>query len=165
MIFYPSTLPCVSKAEGLSATAFAGVIRTPMEAGNSRQRRAHRTLPHQLALAWDIAQKDLAAWITWVNAHAWDDWILLTLPGLAASQLGLISTSVPVRFVSDLSQELLPGHGIWYWRLRVDAEYQPSPDDLAPVSPLSWYVAGRPGSPAPIWIVAGRPGSPAPTWL
>lgn len=164
MIAYPSTLPCVSRAEGLSATAFSGAVRTPMEAGNVRQRRAHRALPHQLSLAWMIPQRTtLAAFLAWCNANAWGDWFTLTLPGLIASRLGLRTAEVPVRFVSDVRMELVTGRGLWYWRVGVDAEYLPSAADLGPM-PMDdgWIVAGTPSAPALLWIVAGTPGQPSP---
>jgi len=164
MIFYPSSLPCVSKSDGLTATAYAGVVRTPMEAGNSRQRRMHRVLPHMLSLTWNIAQPTvLAQWITWCNAHAWDEWIAIRLPGLVASRAGENTALTPIRFISDLAQELLQGQGIWYWRLSVTAEYQPTSDDLAPMPGLlGWIAAGTPGAPSPDWIVAGTPDNPSP---
>lgn len=165
MIFYPSSLPCVSRAQGLNETAYAGVVRTPMEAGNSRQRRMHRTLPHRLSLTWEMAQTDLAAFLTWVNAYAWDNWVLLDLPGLRASRRSVNVTGTPVRFISDLTEELITGTGLWYWRVRVDAEWQPTTDDLALVPIASWIVAGTPGDPSSDqWIVAGTPGNPSP-WI
>lgn len=134
MIFYPPALPCVSKAEGLSASAAAGVVRSPTEVGATRQRRTGALLPHQLELTWMIAQPTaLAQFIAWCNANAWDEWVLLTLPGLVASRAGLPTLPTPVRFASDLAQELVAGEGIWYWRVRVTADYLPSADDLEPM--------------------------------
>jgi hypothetical protein len=162
MVFYPSSLPCVSKSEGLSLTAYAGVVRTPMEAGNSRQRRAQRVLPQALQLTWDIAQAQLYAWTAWVNAHAWDDWILLQLPGLKASSEGLNVSQVPVRFISDLTEELLPGVGLWFWRVKVTVEYNPAAAELTVPPITSDITAGTPATPSPDWIVAGSPGTPSP---
>ena len=88
----------------------------------------------------------------------------MPLPGLVASQEGVNVAATPVRFISDLSQELLQGRGIWYWRVRVDAEYQPTADDLALVQVPTWVSGGRPGSPSPDWIIAGTPSNPSP-WL
>lgn len=164
MIFYPTALPCVSRLEGVPTTAFAGVVRTPMEAGNARQRRVHRVLPHQIGLAWDIEQGQLAAWVAWVNAYAWDQWVLVALPGVLASREGVHAALTPVRFISDLSQELLQGHGLWFWRVRVTAEWQPTPEDLALVPLSNWISAGTPTEPAPDWIIAGTPDNPSP-WL
>jgi hypothetical protein len=142
VIDYPASLPCVSRAQGLNETAYAGVVRTPMEAGNARQRRMHRTLPHRLTLTWEMAQTELAAFVTWANAHAWDQWIALDLPGLLASREGVNVTATPVRFISDLEQELIAGQGLWYWRVRVEAEWQPvAAEDLAPLPLGDWIVA------------------------
>ena len=136
MIVYPASFPCASRVEGHSASQFAGLVRSPMEAGNSRQRRSHRVLPHQITLAFVMPQPDYAAWLTWVNAHAWDDWVQMNLPGLTAGHAGTDTAPILVRFCTDLRSELLPAHGLWYWRVRVDCEYQPTDADLAlPVPP------------------------------
>ncbi|MFL6051575.1 MAG: hypothetical protein ACJ72W_01475 [Actinoallomurus sp.] len=141
MLTYPATLPCVSRIDGPSATASAGAVRTLMEAGNTRQRRRHRTLPHRLALSFDIAQSELSAWITWCNANAWADFFLLNLPGIIASRAGVDSAPVPVRFISDITRELWQGRGLWGWRAHVEVEYQPSAADLASVPIGDWIIA------------------------
>jgi hypothetical protein len=141
MLTYPASLPCVSRTDGPSAVAHAAVVRTPMEAGNTRQRRAHRVLPHRLALSFDIAQDEFAAWLTWCNENAWADFFWLKLPGLIASRAGVNAAPVPVRFVSDLSRELWRGRGLWGWRVRVEVEYQPTPPDLASVPLGDWIIA------------------------
>jgi hypothetical protein len=163
MIFYPYSLPCVSRAEGFSASISAGLVRTPFESGNARQRRTHQVLPHQLSLSWDVSQAQLAAWLTWTNRHAWTDWVLINIPGLHASQAGVNTLATPVRFASDLSTELLAGRGLWYWRIRVTAEYLPTPADLdVPDTITTLIVAGTPAHPALDWIVAGVPSAPSP---
>jgi hypothetical protein len=158
---YPPGLPCVARASH-GALAAAAVVRTPMEAGNARQRRTQRTLPHLLTLSWDLEQPhDLAAWMTWVNAFAWADWFTLRLPGLVASRAGLTSADVPVRFVSDVRRELWQGRGLWGWRVSVTAVYQPTTADLASVPLGPWIVAGMPATPSADWIVAGTPAVPS----
>lgn len=134
MTEYPWALPCVSRVEGHSASLAAGLVATPMEAGNVRQRRVHRVLPHSLALVFVIPQTLYAAWHGWVNEHAFTDWFLLALPGLLASRAGTDTAPVPVRFATVLSTELLPVRGLWYWRVRVQAEWLPAPGDLAVVA-------------------------------
>jgi hypothetical protein len=161
VLTYPVTLPCVSRVDGPSAVAYAGVVRTPMEAGNARQRRAQRVLPHRLALSFDIAHEELAAWLVWCNENAWGDFFLLALPGLLASRAGTATASVPVRFVSDVTRELWQGRGLWGWHVRVEAEYQPTAADLGSVPIGPWIVAGAPATPSPDWIIAGTPASPA----
>jgi hypothetical protein len=138
---YPSTLPCVSRVEGHSAAIAAGLVRTPMEAGNARQRRAHHVLPQTISLVFVVAQADYAAWLSWVNANAYDGWITLLLPGLEASRLGLNTTQIAVRFSSDIQADLVPIHRRWYWRCRVTADYQPPAGVLAPIATGPWIVA------------------------
>lgn len=161
MIAYPTLFPCPSRVEGHSAQLGAGLVRTPMNAGNSRQRRAHRNVPHRIALVFVVHQPDYAAWLTWVNTNAWDDWISMRLPGLEASRAGLDTTAISVRFCSDLATELLPVHRLWYWRVRVEAEYIPTPEQLLSVPFGPWVVAGSPSAPPADWIVAGTPPAPS----
>jgi hypothetical protein len=171
MLAYPSTLPCVSRIEGHSATAFAGLVRTPMEAGSARQRRTHRVLPHQMTLVFVMAQEVYGDWLAWVNDNAFDQWIALKLPGFLASRAGTDTAAVPVRFVSDLTMELIPAHRLWYWRARVNAEWLPSSDDLAsrPFGPwvvsggshTDWVIAGTPAQPSPDTVTSGTPITPS----
>jgi len=161
VIDYPSGFPCVSRI-GHGATLGAGLVRSPIDAGATRQRRAHEQLPHRIALLWDMSQAELADWLPWVNAHAWDDWVRLPLPGLLASRAGVNVTPTPVRFTSDLTQELIPTAGLWYWRIGVEAEYVPTGDDLAVIPLGGWIVAGSPAAPSsPDWIIAGTPPTPS----
>jgi hypothetical protein len=163
MLTYPSSLPCVSRIEGHSATAFAGLVRTPMESGNTRQRRAQRLLPHQIALVFVIAQETYADWLAWINENAYDQWIALKLPGFLASRAGATTALVPVRFMSDVSTELIPAHRLWVWRCRVQAEWLPSSTDLAPTPFGPWIVSGFD---VDQWIVAGTPAAPSsPQWF
>lgn len=157
---YPSTLPCVSRIEGHAAAAFAGAVRTPMEAGNTRQRRSQRVLPHQLQLVFVMPQTRLADWMTWVNLHAWDEWIEMKLPGLLASRHGHDVIATPVRFISDLQLRLRQEYRLWYWDVSVEAEWLPLSADLVA---LRWFVGGRPGTTPAVadWIVGGRPPTPS----
>jgi hypothetical protein len=157
---YPAGFPCAER--DFSTVGAAGVVRSPLEAGASRQRRAFTGLPHRLALSFVMDQPTYNAWLAWVNAHAFDDWITLALPGVAASRAGTTTAPVPVRFVSDLAAELLNVHRLWFWRVRVEAEWMPTAEDLAPVPFGAWIVAGTPGHPsAPDWIIAGKPATPS----
>jgi hypothetical protein len=160
-VIYPQQFPCPSRIEGHSQASSAGLVRTPMEAGNSRQRRMHRVLPTRITLCFVIHQPDYAAWLTWVNANAWDDWVSMKLPGLEASRLGLNTAAIAVRFMTDLQADLLPVFRLWYWRVRVEAEYLPTPQQLSHVPAGDWIVAGMPVSPSPDWIVAGTPPTPS----
>ena len=161
MVIYPAPFPCPSRIEGHSQAMNAGLIRTPMEAGNARQRRTHRILPTRISLVFVINQPDYAAWLTWVNANAWDEWVSMKLPGLEASRLGLDTAAIAVRFMTDLQADLMPVHRLWYWRVRVEAEYIPTPAQLVPVPIGDWIIAGTPGAPSPDLISSGTVDAPA----
>lgn len=158
---YPSGLPCVSRVEGHSASIDAGLVRTPMGAGNSRQRRTHRNLPHLLSLVFIIPQDQYNYWLSWVNTFAWDDWISINLPGLKAGDLRKDTTPTLVRFCSDLQADLLPVHRLWYWRVRVSAEYMPALNDFQVIG--VWIIGGTPPKPSTTDIViGGSPDTPGP---
>lgn len=161
MTDYPISFPCVSRIEGHSAQLAAGLVRTPMNSGNARQRRAFRNLPHTLALVFIVEQRLYASWLAWVNAHAWDDWIRLRLPGLHAAALDADTAPTPVRFITDLQAELLPVHRLWFWRVRVAAEYMPIAGDLPILLDAGWVIGGTPVAPSIDWILAGTPATPA----
>ena len=161
MTTYPADFPCASRIEGHSQAMSAGLIRTPVEAGVTRQRRSHTALPMRISLVFMVEQATYHAWMAWLNAHAWDDWVSMKLPGLLASRLGTDTAEIPVRFISDPQADLVPVHRLWWWRVRVDAEYLPTPEQLRPVPFGDWIVAGRPGNPSPDWIVAGTPPAPS----
>jgi hypothetical protein len=160
MILYPPDLPCASRIEGHSASVSAGLVRTPMEAGNTRQRRAQRVMPHQITLTFVMPQGTLADWMTWVNAYAFDQWIAMKLPGVLAGRALVNTTPTPVRFCSDIALELLPVARLWYWRARVLVEWLPTGADLLP---MTWFVANEPdlAQLGADWIVAGAPASPS----
>lgn len=164
MIAYPASLPCASRIEGHSASIAAGLVRTPFEAGNSRQRRMHRVLPHQIALVFVMDQALYASWLSWVNAHAWDDWITMQLPGLKAAGAATHTAAIPVRFSSDLQTELVPAQGLWFWRVRVTAEYLPASGDILALAGV-WVIGGTPAAPAPDWVIGGTPAAPAPAFM
>lgn len=125
MVLYPALLPCASRIEGHGALVATAIVRTPMQAGNCRQRRTHAQLPQRLALAFVIDQALYAAWIAWVNTYAYTDFVLMRLPGVLAARAGTDTAPTPVRFISDLQAELVPLHRLWIWRVRVDAEWLP----------------------------------------
>lgn len=163
MTEYPGSFPCASRIEGHSATLASGVVRTPMTAGVSRQRRAYRHMPQQIALVFMIDQTLYAVWLSWVNEHAFEDWVQMKLPGLRASSSGAGTALVPVRFFSDLEAELVPVARLWLWRVRVSAEYLPLAADYLALDGV-WVIPGRPALPEPAWVLAGTPGAPAPAF-
>jgi len=157
---YPKSFPCPSR-EGHATSMVAGLVRTPMEAGNTRQRRSQRVLPHTITLTFNVDQAQYGSWLAWVNAHAWDEWIDVGLPGLKASDAGVNVTPTPVRFASDLSAELLNVHRLWWWRVRVQAEYLPVPADFPTIDGV-WIIGGTPAQNFPDDIIGGTPAAPAP---
>jgi hypothetical protein len=160
MLTYPADLACCSRAEGFNQGISAGLVRTPMEAGNTRQRRSQRVLPHIISLTFVMEQPMLGDWLTWVNANAFDNWVAMNLPGLPAARLGRATAPMPVRFCSDITTELVAIHRLWVWRARVSAEWLPTSADLVP---FLTYTGGHPAtSPAAAnWLVAGTPASPS----
>jgi hypothetical protein len=132
-----------------------------MEAGNTRQRRSQRVLPHQIGLVFVVDQSLYAAWLSWVNAHAWDDWIVMPLPGLRASGAQTSTAPVPVRFMTDLHAELVPVARLWVWQISVAAEYLPLYADFLVMDGV-WIIGATPTTPAPAWILGGTPTTPAP---
>jgi hypothetical protein len=159
-LVYPSDLPCPSRIEGYSAAVSAGLVRTPMEAGNTRQRRAQRVLPHQIALVFVMPQDKLADWLTWVNAYAFDNFFTMNLPGLLAGRHGGDTVATPVRFMSDIALQLRPVHRLWYWNAQVSAEWLPLAADLAP---MPWFVGAGPDTVPAVadWIIGGKPATPS----
>jgi hypothetical protein len=149
-IAYPAHFPCPSRIEGHAQAMSAGLVRTP-GGPISRQRRQHETLPTRISLAFVIHQPDYADWLTWVNAHAWDQWVELALPGIVASRAGTDTAPILVRFISDHPAELLPVHRLWYWRVRIEAEYLPTPADLVNMPIGDWIDGQNPPDWAQTW--------------
>ena len=158
---YPLSFPCASRIEGHSAAISTGIVRTPFESGNSRQRRMYRNLPHQIALVFMVDQALWASWLSWVNANAFDQFFTLKLPGLIAAAAGAHTAAVPVRFASDVATELVPARGLWVWKATVTAEYLPAFADILALAGV-WIVGGTPAAPSTDTYTAGTPGVPAP---
>ncbi len=175
MLTYPANFPCPSRSQGHSVAIASGVVRTPMEAGNTRQRRSQRVMPHVISLTFMVEQAAIGDWLTWANLYAWDQFFTIPAPGLVASRAGKKVAPTLVRFMSDLQMQLMAVHRLWYWSIRVDAEYLPTQEDL---HPMLWiiggapgdddtltrpnYIAGTPANPStPDWILAGTPAFPS----
>ena len=161
---FPDSLPCVSRIDGFQMSSSAAVIRTPFEAGNSRQRRLHNRMPTEIALAWRVENARLAALFAWLNTFGYD-WFNLRLAGLEASRLGAFALKVAVRCMSDIQVTLMQFHRSNYWTLRVTAEYQPPAHVLVPGSTGTWVVGGTPPAPSSDWVIAKTPPDPATDWV
>jgi hypothetical protein len=163
-VAYPLSFPCASRIEGHSAAISSGIVRTPFEAGNSRQRRMFRNLPHQVSLVFMVEQALWATWLSWVNANAFDNFFTLKLPGLVAAAKGAHTADVPVRFASDLAAELVAARGLWVWKASVTAEYLPTSSDILALAG-GWVIGGTPAAPSATWVIGGSPGSPSPDYI
>jgi hypothetical protein len=64
--------------------------------------------------------------------------------------------------MTDLQTDLIPVHRLWWWRVRVEAEYVPLASQLVSVPFGPWIVGGTPASPSANWIIAGTPAAPSP---
>jgi len=162
---YPGSFPCPSRADAHGAAMAPGLVRSLNDESDPRQRRAFDSLPQRVALVFLIGQEQLASWLAWVNAHAWDEWISMRLPGLKASKANTPSTPTTttptaVRFCDDLAAELLTAERLWWWRVHVSAEYVPLPADFPPL-PGDWIVGRTPDAPALEWVLPGTPAKPA----
>ena len=173
-IAYPRDFACPSRIEGHSAVVSTGLVRTPMEGGNTRQRRMQRQAPQLISLVFVMPQTELADWLSWVNAYAFDQWIDIDLPGVLASRAGTQTAATPVRFCSDIALTLVPVHRLWYWQARVSCEWLPTAEDLRPwawiIADLDdetietsshWVIAGTPDAPSPDLVTAGGPAAPS----
>jgi hypothetical protein len=141
-VIYPDSLPCASRIDGYALNMSAAVIRTPFEAGNTRLRRWHATLPTEIALAWRCSNEQLHPLIRWLNAYGYD-WFRLLLAGLEASEELEQSTLIDVRLMSDLQVSLMQLHRINWWTVRASAEYKPPVETLS-IEVLGTRITGAP---------------------
>lgn len=141
-----------------------GVIRSEMAAGNARQRRAYRIMPHALALSFHMRIEELYLWQNWINEFAYSYFLcpVSTMYAGGPPVAGNIRYEV-LRFTSDLQVQM---EG-WDWvSVQVGAEL--SNDAQANNPPIGinpWIVGGTPAAPnSALWYVGGRPLSPSPAW-
>jgi hypothetical protein len=121
MTAYPTTFPaprCAPHAWKIDM----GVLRTPMEGGNTRQRRLYDVMPHAYTLEFTLRLTELFAWQAWVNANAYD-YFDLPLVSWLSSQAGVRAMPTEARFTSDLEVEFSPPDNVV---VRVGAELSPA---------------------------------------
>jgi len=137
MTNWPQDFPC-PLIEGFGAEAYAAVLRTPFQGGNTRQRRIHRQLPHAMQLTWVFKQDDYGLALNWMNVKAWD-WFNI---------------------------KLIRGREGYYWKVSVTAEWLPEQSDFGTNGSAfmshDWVIAGSPrAASSPDWIIAGTPPAPS----
>lgn len=140
---YPTSLPCVSRIDGFGMGSAAALLRTPFEAGNSRQRRAHARLPTEITMAWRVANVDLYPLMSWLNVYGFD-WFTIDLAGLEASQVDAFTAPIDVRLMSDIKVSLMQFHRANWWTVTASAEYQPPVEALVPPG-VGTVAIGSPG--------------------
>ena len=125
IVAWPSKFPCPLIA-GTATEAYAGLKRTPMESGHTRQRRVHRMLPHLFNLSWIVKQATLyGEMVEWINDNGYY-WFLIDLPSALAGAANKQTTQHTVRVVSDLSAELIQTQNQGYhWQLSLQVEWYP----------------------------------------
>lgn len=142
---YPSSFQC-PQIKPYAWAVDMGIVRTPMEGGNARQRRRYRTMPHAFRLEFVMPALSVGQWQSWVNAFAYD-WFSINLESMWSAATGKITSPHLVRFISNLEWENV----VYGWvRVRVQAEL--SPNQIALGGPLlptyNWIIGGTPVDPS-----------------
>lgn len=118
---YPVSFPS-PQASPYAWSVDMGVLRTPMDGGNSRQRRLYDVMPHTWTLEFVVPMAALYDWQNWVNQFAYDYFQMPLVSWLASKAGGQTSTHV-VRFISNLEFDLL---AVDVAHVRVQAEASPA---------------------------------------
>ncbi len=151
-----------------------GVVRSQMAAGNSRQRRLYKIMPHYLALSFHMRFEELYFWQRWVNQFAYEFFACPVSTMYAGGPPHPSNMRHEVlRFTGDLAIAM----DGWNWAtVTVSAEL--SGDAFAELLPIgwapwivggtpenpnsaTWYVGGTPAAPSPDWVIGGDPGNPS----
>lgn len=157
---WPTTLPC-PLIRGYGTEAVSSVVRTPFQAGNTKQRRLHKQLPHTMSLSWVFSQAQYEDAVRWMNVNGWQ-WFTIDLPSALAGLRGKQIVPHSVRFISDFSSRLIRANAGWYWEVAVTAEWVPPAADFEIHLIGDWIIAHDPVSPStPDWVIAGTPALPS----
>jgi hypothetical protein len=148
---YPQRFP-LADSDAYSIAVNMGLLRSGMELGNTRQRRIFRHMPHSLQLSFHLSTAELYDWQYWVNATAYD-WFVMPLADMFAPPAhyspdgvqprGQISPQA-CRFTSDLAIQLAG-----YDRYQVTVQAELGPWLLSQIPPPSAFFvidATRPGT-------------------
>jgi hypothetical protein len=130
-VIYPDSLPCVSRIDGYGLMHAASLVRTPFEAGNTRQRRWNKELPSEIQLAWRCSNEQLQPLFAWLNTFGYD-WFQIDLSSPESSMVDEIAVATDIRLTSDLSITLLPIHFQNWWLVTASgASYMPTEPALS----------------------------------
>jgi hypothetical protein len=159
---YPLDFPIPDRAP-YSYQVDMGVVRSAMAAGNTRQRRLYKIMPHFLALSFHMRVEDLTLWQGWANQFAYQYFTCPVSTMYAGQPPDASNMRYEVlRFTSDL-QIAMDG---WNW-VSVTVAAELSGDAYATFKPIGlggWIVGGYPAAPSPAWMTAGTPAAPAADW-
>jgi hypothetical protein len=160
---YPGNFP-VPDREPYSYAVDMGVVRSEMAAGNSRQRRAYKVMPHYLSLSFHMRIEELYLWQNWIDAFGYE-WFVCPVSTMYAG-----GPPVPanlrdevLRFTSDLAI----GMEGWDW-VSVTVAAELSGDAQASnigYGTHGWVIGGTPADPSVDWIIGGTPAAPSPDWV
>jgi hypothetical protein len=132
--FYLDNFPLPDQAP-YSIAVDMGIVRSPMAAGNVRQRRLYDNMPQLFSLQFHMHTAELWVWQTWVNETAYN-WFYLPLASMYAGDGqglpgGMLSYHI-ARFTSDLAVTL---EGYDWYSVTVAAEISPQMFATAPRPP------------------------------
>src|SRR6187549_3467750 len=118
MSAYPADFRC-AQISPYSLAVDMGVVRTPMDGGNARQRRAYFDMPTLYSLEFVMTVQELGRWQEWANDNAYDYFVIDNLESWQSGKLGRIASPHNIRFISDLTID----NPVYGWvRVKVQAE-------------------------------------------
>lgn len=161
MTDYPSTLR-IPEWTPYSLSVDAGVRRTQMDSGNSRQRRKYKTMPTTFSLTFVMTWKQLRTWQAWWNQHAYD-WFNMPAVSALGDPASTSRTDCYMHTVRCISNLTISNSNVAaYCRVQCVIETRSSTQTLAQ---SGWIRAGSANNPSPDWIIAGDTGNPSPDWI
>lgn len=158
---YPAEFP-IPDRQPYAYSVDMGVIRSEMAAGNARQRRAYRVMPHAFGLSFHLRFEELTLWQNWVNAYGYS-WFLCPVSTMYA---GLPPEPENLRYeVLRFTGNLDVQSEGWDWAaVSVAAELAPDAEAANPgPGAAGWIISGTPATPSgAAWYIGGTPGEPSP---
>ena len=135
----------------------SGLVRTPFDAGNYRQRRLYTNMPTLFVASMVVRDIDIATWFLWWN-HFGYDWFQIDLGLTPYSSFmqqsdGATCSAHIVRCTSNPQIEAEAGDLV-----RVTVNLELSPETLQTIPMLGeWILAGTPATASTDWILGGTP--------